>query len=67
MSLETEAQAAGERRHETCEHGMLTPSFRVDLLGNETPGLAPLCLWRIPEPCPRLCPLRSLSAPGGPE
>lgn len=38
----------GERRHETCRHGLLTPAYRVDHDG-EAQTVIPICGW-MPEP-----------------
>lgn len=40
----------GERRHETCRHGSLTPAWTVSMSGRETPTLLPLCGWANEQP-----------------
>lgn len=43
----------GERRHETCRYGTLTPAWRIEAAnGAETATVMPLCTWGLPDPCP---------------
>lgn len=51
--LQRELHERGERRHETCRFGTLTPALNIafeDL--SETPMVVPLCNWKPPSPCP---------------
>lgn len=42
----------GERQHETCRFGSLTPAWMVGAGGLERPTCIPLCGWRPPENAP---------------
>lgn len=42
----TPAELYGERKHESCTFGSLTPAW----LNGDDPTILPLCGWSIPEP-----------------
>lgn len=49
------ARALGERRHEVCRWGTLTPAYRIyadDPDAVEHPDVIPLCTWKLPDPHP---------------
>lgn len=50
----SDAADYGERKHETCRFGRLTEAYSGPALDMKAmkPGVAPLCTWALPEPCP---------------